>query len=170
MNPKELLKKYSTNSKEYAKVLSHSEKVKEVALRIGDKIKGVNKEFLIKASLLHDIGRFKCPPGKNPILHGIEGSKIMEKEGFPKIAKVCERHLGAGLDREQAKQFGLPIRDYLPKTIEEKIITFADNLVSGDHEIPFTDVVKRFKKEYTEKDLKRLLKLKKEIENKQKDF
>ena len=171
MNPKELLKKYSSNNKDYQIILSHSEKVKEIALRIAKNLKvQTDKDFIINASLLHDIGRFNCPPNKNSLFHGIKGSKIMNKEGFPKIAKVCERHLGAGIDKEQAKRLGLPIKDYLPKTIEEKIITFADNLISGNKEIPFADVIKRFKKEYTKKDVKRLMLLKKEIDDLQKDF
>jgi uncharacterized protein (TIGR00295 family) len=65
--------------------------------------------------------------------HAVEGAKILRKDGFDeRIVKIVERHIGAGLTAKEAKEFGLPERDYIPETIEEKIVAMADNLVAND--------------------------------------
>ena len=52
--------------------------------------------------------------------------------GFPRHARVCERHTGAGLSLQEIKQQNLPVphRDLLPETIEEQIICYADKFFS----------------------------------------
>jgi uncharacterized protein len=71
-------------------VIKHSEKVSEVALEIGRKLKAkgekVDLNFLECGALLHDIGRSKS----HGVLHGIEGAKILRK--YPKYARVCKVH------------------------------------------------------------------------------
>ena len=85
--------------------------------------------------MLHDIGMFLTDSpeidchGKEPyIKHGILGRQILEKEGLPKHALVCERHIGVGLSLRDIvdQQLPLPHRDMLPVTLEEKIICYAD--------------------------------------------
>jgi putative nucleotidyltransferase with HDIG domain len=73
----ELLKNHSADEKSFNKVLAHSKKVQEIALRLAHWIDGVDVEFIRVASLLHDIGRFECPPGKGTIYHGICGARIL---------------------------------------------------------------------------------------------
>ncbi len=53
---------------------------------------------------------------------------MLEREGLPRHALVCERHIGVGLSREDiiGQKLPLPQRDMRPVTIEEKIITYAD--------------------------------------------
>jgi uncharacterized protein (TIGR00295 family) len=146
----ELLKKYANSHEQFLKVYRHSKKVQEIALRIGKKIKGADIGFIKIASLLHDIGRFECPPGKKTICHGIKGGEILKKEGFDhRFIRVCERHLGSGISAVDIKvqKLDIPLRDYLPETIEEKIITYADNLVFGDREGSDKEVFKRYREE-----------------------
>lgn len=166
----DILKKYAPNKKIFDTVLKHSLKVQEIALRIAKKIPQADMEFIRTASLLHDIGRFKCPPGPLTIKHGIAGAEILRKEKLPKHALVAERHLGAGISKKDIKEqkLKLPLKDHIPKSIEEKIITHADNLVFGAREGTFNEVLERFRKELGEKYTRKFVKLKDDIENMQK--
>lgn len=53
-------------------------------------------------------------------------------------ARVCERHTGSGLTASEIEREGLPLphRDFLPETLEEKLICYADKFFSksGDPE------------------------------------
>src|SRR3990170_2622170 len=44
-----------------------------------------------------------------------------------------------------AERLGLPGKDYIPLTPEEKIVSYADNLISGVAEVPFSEALDRFK-------------------------
>ncbi len=57
---------------------------------------------------------------------------ILEEEGLPEIAPICERHLGTGLTVNDIvdSNFPLPHRDMTPKTLEEKLICYADKFYS----------------------------------------
>ncbi|MCX6695121.1 MAG: HDIG domain-containing protein [Candidatus Altiarchaeota archaeon] len=108
-------------------VLTHCKTVareaKKMAVKLRKKGVPVDVEFVETAALLHDIGRCRT----HGILHGIEGAKIMKD--YPDYARVCERHIGAVITKYEAKELGMPERDFLPETLEEKIIAHADNIV-----------------------------------------
>ena len=96
-------------------------------------------DFLTEAAMLHDIGIGLCEApqlhcsGTAPYLaHGILGRQILEAEGLKRHALVCERHTGAGITAEEIREGGLPLpeRDYLPVSLEEKIICVADKFYS----------------------------------------
>jgi len=163
----ELLKKHAPNNDAFEKVLAHSKAVMRVAVRIAEKVDGVDMAFIRDASLLHDIGRFRCPPGEGTIHHGVEGGKILRDEGLPEYAKVAERHLGVGITKEDIKKQGLdlPDQDFLPVSKAEKIITYADNLIEGDQERDMEYVISRFNKELGEEYGDRAKKLHDEIED-----
>ena len=40
-----------------------------------------------------------------------------------------EKHIRGGLTKEEAKELGLPVKDYTLRTLEEKIVIYADRLV-----------------------------------------
>jgi uncharacterized protein len=91
--------------------------------------------FVEEAALLHDIGvcRIIAPKlglkqGFPYIMHGIIGREILELEGLPRHALVCERHIGVGLTVEDIIRQGLPLpqRDMSPLSIAEQIVCFAD--------------------------------------------
>ena len=148
-------------------VRSHSRAVELLAMRMvkGLRTKGidVDEHTIRMGALLHDIGRSVT----HDIDHGVEGGAILRKRKLEKYALIAERHVGSGLSRAQARQFGLPDNDYLPHTLEEKIICYADCCV--DHEFPvFYNVkVREWEKEFGKdsETVKRLKLLHAEIEN-----
>ncbi|MFX0180231.1 MAG: HDIG domain-containing metalloprotein [Candidatus Hodarchaeota archaeon] len=148
-------------------VRCHSLKVAEKALAIAEKITKIKINFnLIEiGALLHDIGRSKAHGFK----HALIGAKILREGGFPEeLARICETHILGGLDKEDAKAVGLPERDFLPNSIEEKIICLADKHMAGTREV---SIEQRFKKWFLKYGkTKILLKSKKRIENIQKEI
>jgi uncharacterized protein len=118
-------------------VVAHGRAVSGLSLRIGRNL-GLPAEellFLEQASLLHDIGisAVHAPDiglfGSHPyIMHGILGRAILDEEGLPRHALVCERHIGVGLSEEDIsrQQLPLPLRDMSPRTLAEEIVCFAD--------------------------------------------
>lgn len=136
IEPIEIIKKYYPPESLLFRILvNHSLVVAEKALKIAEKFPQVDKRFIYEASLLHDIGIFMtyAPKiscfGKEPyIAHGYLGRTLLEKEGLPKHALVCERHIGVGITKEEIikNKLPLPPRDMVPETWEEKIIAFAD--------------------------------------------
>lgn len=121
----------------YKIVYSHSRSVANKALEIVKNHPELNADalFIEESSLIHDIGVVLtdapsiCCFGKYPyICHGFLGREIMDKEGYPKHALVCERHTGTGLSVEIISKRGLPLplRDMMPLSIEEQIICFSD--------------------------------------------
>lgn len=162
-----LLRKYANNEKAFKGVLRHSKAVKKVAVDIGKRVKGIDLQFVKSASLLHDIGRFQCgPESEDNVKHGIVGADILRKENLPEHALVAERHLGAGISKEDILEQGLelPLKDYIPVSKEEKIICHADNLIEEDKRISLKKVVERFEKELGKKVGKRVKELAEEVE------
>ncbi len=95
----------------------------------------VDLHFIEEAALLHDIGmlltdtpKINCYGGQPYIVHGILGAELLRKEGLPRHALVCERHIGVGLSIADIKeqQLPLPLRDMRPESLEEKIVAYAD--------------------------------------------
>jgi uncharacterized protein (TIGR00295 family) len=139
--------------------------VRKVALRIAKDIPDIDIKFISIASLLHDIGRFDCWK-KDTIKHGLRGAEILRKEALGRYASVAERHLGAGISKEDIKEQGLklPLNDYMPVTKEEKIITHSDNLIQGDEEISVEEAIERYKKELGKKVADKIRRLGEEVE------
>jgi uncharacterized protein len=89
--------------------------------------------------MLHDIGIFLtkapdigCYGDRDYVCHGYLGRDLLEKEGLPVHALVCERHVGVGLSLSDILDWNLPLpaREMLPVTLEEKIICYADKFYS----------------------------------------
>jgi len=136
-----LLKKYKTPSN----VIRHCEVVTRIAKRISSQLKGVNLELVIAGAMLHDIGRSVT----HSIFHAIEGVKILKRENISeRIINIVKNHIGTGIPKKEAKKLDLPEDDYIPKTIEEEIVSFADNLSKGEKEISFEEAKKLFVKKF----------------------
>lgn len=125
-------------------LLLHSRQVADKALAIcyAHPEWKADMQFVKEASMLHDIGIIYCDaPGifchgtENYLRHGWLGAELLRKEGFPKHARVAERHTGSGITREQiiGQQLPLPEQDFLPETLEEKVICYADKFFSKSH-------------------------------------
>jgi uncharacterized protein (TIGR00295 family) len=128
----------------------------ERAVRRGE---SVNEEAAIAGALLHDIGRSQT----QTVAHGYVGAGLLEKEGVdPVVLEVVRRHVGAGISPGEAVALGFPPGDYIPKTLEQKIVGFADKMLDGDRARPFEEEVKRFVKKGH--DVQRLRKLKEDVD------
>ena len=137
-----IINKYYPEDNELKHILlTHSRAVADKALWIADRHPELNldRAFLEEAAMLHDIGVFLTDApgihcqGTHPyICHGYLGSELLQKEGFPKHALVCERHTGAGLSLKSILERELPVphREMLPISLEEQVICFADKFFS----------------------------------------
>ena len=142
MNPLEIIEKYyDTQSEVYQILVKHSRCVADKALEIAEAHPEMNPDitFIEEAAMLHDIGmifcnapELGCHGAHKYICHGYLGAEILRKEGYPRHALVCERHTGTGITLKMINEENLPLpqRDFLPITLEEQIICFADKFFS----------------------------------------
>lgn len=113
-------------------ILEHTVAVERVAQPIAKALDRnghhVDLALVRAGALLHDVGR--------SLTHGLDhanvGAGLLRSWGLPEtLCLVVERHTGGGIDEEEARTLGLPPKDYTPRSIEEKIVCQADNLVDG---------------------------------------
>jgi uncharacterized protein (TIGR00295 family) len=116
-------------------IIDHCMAVELLALKIAMRITK-DKEILdlvSRGALLHDIGRSRT----HDLEHAYLGADILRRRGLDEaIARIVERHIGAGLDTREARDLGLPSRNYMPETLAEKIVAHADNLITHDDRGP----------------------------------
>ena len=142
MDPLHIIRKYlPPDSLTFEMLVEHSTMVREKALAAAESVKHLKPDlaFIREATLLHDIGivlvnepRLGCKGDRPYICHGYLGRRLLEKEGYPRHALVCERHIGTGLTVQDimAQDLPLPKRDMQPRSLEEKIICYADKFFS----------------------------------------
>ena len=137
-----LLKKYyceSTTAFKY--IYQHSLVVAEHSAQLAERNAHLKPdiEFVYTAAYLHDIAIFMTHApgigcyGKFPYLaHGYLGKRLLEYEGFPEHALVCERHVGVGISAEDILRDDLPLpkRDMKPQSTEEEIVCYVDKYFS----------------------------------------
>ena len=147
-------------------VIRHCRAVAEVAVKIALKCRErgvpVDIELIRIGALLHDLGRSKT----HSIHHPIVGAKIAEELGLPEaIIRIIKRHIGGGLTAEEAAELGWPVENYLPETLEEKIVTYADKLIDGDKVVPIEKTIEEFKRKLGEDhpSIRRIMNLHREI-------
>ena len=126
-------------------LLKHSRQVADHCLRIADRHPELqlDKTFIEAAAMLHDIGiRWCYAPsilcnGTEPyIRHGLIGAELLRSIGCDEaFARVCERHTGTGLTRQQIErqQLPLPLQDFVPVTLAEQVVCYADKFYSKSH-------------------------------------
>lgn len=123
-------------------IVEHSNAVLNKAKDIAANFK-VDEDVICAGALMHDVGRQKT----QGIKHGIEGGRILKENGFPsEIVRIAEVHIGAGISQTEAVKMGLPPQDYLPLSLEEKIVSHADNLIHGTKEVNLQFVVSKWEK------------------------
>jgi len=124
-------------------VWTHSKIVEEISMLLVKNLKKnwkikVDKNLVKNGALLHDIGAYDCYEQfrKNTlpyIKHGVRGYEILLKEKLgEKIARFASIHLGIGINKENIIENKLPLeaKDYIPITLEEEIVSYADNFHS----------------------------------------
>ncbi|HIE18516.1 TPA: TIGR00295 family protein [Candidatus Bathyarchaeota archaeon] len=147
-------------------VIKHCKAVSDLAVKIARKCKrngiSVNLDLVRVGALLHDIGRSKT----HSVHHPIVGAEIAQSFNLPEpIIRIIKRHLGGGLTAEEASELGWPVEDYLPETIEEKIVTYADKLIAGERTVLIQETIKKLSKRLgvQHPSIKRIMNLHKEI-------
>jgi uncharacterized protein len=111
-----------------ARVITHCHVVRDLALSYTDRSGVANRDLVNAGALLHDIGR----GATHSLRHGQEGADRCRSLGLAEpVARIVERHTGAGLSADEGTLLGLLPRSCVPETIEEKIVAGADNLVKG---------------------------------------
>ncbi|VVB61497.1 HD domain protein [uncultured archaeon] len=116
----ELLKKYKVPQN----VIAHCMKVNEVAMFLARKMKErgekVNPELVNAASLLHDLDKIEDIRNGGG-RHGVLSREILEKEGYPEVGKIAEKHTMHTI-----------LKTDCLLTLEEKIVFYADKRVKHD--------------------------------------
>jgi len=140
-------------------VIAHCEAVCQAALSIGRRC-GARLPLVEAGSLLHDLGRCRT----HSIRHAVEGAAIARELGLPdEIALIIERHVGAGIAEAEAVALGLPTRNYLPETLEEKVVAHADNLVDNINRVSVNKAVADFARQGLNEAAKRTINLHDEL-------
>lgn len=132
----ELLKRYCS-SKTVEILMIHGRMVAGKALSACAAVNADpdTRRLVIEAAYLHDIGVCKvdapgidCHGVEPYIRHGVLGRELLDAEGLPLHALICERHTGVGLTINDITSQNLPLpqRDMTPETLAERIICYAD--------------------------------------------
>lgn len=150
MNPLDIIRHFYPEDTPLRRLLIlHSAQVRDKALLILSnpvcQSLDIDMQTVVNGAMLHDIGILRCDApsihceGDEPyLLHGAIGARMLREYGremaidLEPYARICERHTGAGLTREDIirQQLPLDIRDYLPETLEEKLVCLADKFYS----------------------------------------
>jgi len=130
------------------KVIQHCIAVMKFATQIAKACKKigltVDMQLVQIGALLHDIGRSRT----HTINHVIVGVEIAESLNLPNsVESIIGCHAGGGITKKEAEKLGWPIKQYLPKTIEEKIVAYADKRIDGIRVVKIEQTIKKLSKE-----------------------
>ncbi|MGC9346417.1 MAG: TIGR00295 family protein [Candidatus Bathyarchaeales archaeon] len=145
-------------------VIKHCEAVAELAVEIAKacKEKGINTdlELVEIGALLHDVGRSRT----HSVHHAIMGAKIAKSLGLPEpVISIIKRHVGGGITAKEAKRLGWPKDVYVPQTLEEKIVSYADMLIEHSRRVPIERTIEKFSKELPPSAIARIRRLHEEM-------
>ncbi len=146
-------------------VIQHSQAVNLKSISLSKNLSSefdIDMELVKKGALLHDIGRCMT----DGIYHAVVGAEILKSEEYPlSVIKIVERHIGAGIPKKEAIEMGLPPKNFMPHTLEEKIVAHADNLLHGDQEVDIDFVIEKWSSRMGKEhpSIERLIKLHDEI-------
>lgn len=114
-----------------AEDLEHSILVAEKALDLARRTNvDLDMELVGRGGLFHDLGKIAT----HEIDHGLLGAEKGAELGLPpEVNAIMEKHIRGGLTGKEAAEFGLPVRDYTPIRLEERIVIYADRLVDIIH-------------------------------------
>lgn len=137
-------------------LLHHSRQVADRALAIVSRHPefDVDPAFVEDAAMLHDVGicltdapGIHCHGTEPYLLHGRLGAELLRSEAaagatpedkrqlLERLARVCERHTGTGLTAANIREQHLPLpeQDFMPETLAEQIVCYADKFYSKSH-------------------------------------
>jgi uncharacterized protein len=111
-------------------------------------------------ALLHDIGRSKT----HMVHHAVVGADIAKLAGLPdSVVSIIKRHVGGGITASEAEKLGWPEDVYVPVTLEEKIVSYADKLIENSKRAPIDITIEKLSKELKYEAAERVRKLYEEI-------
>lgn len=149
-----------------SRVIRHCEAVADLAVETAETLKkkgiSVDVDLVEVGALLHDIGRSKTH-GVNHVLVGV---KIVEQAGLPaSVISIVKRHVGGGITAEEARELGWPVDGvYIPFTLEEKIVSYADKLIESGKRVPIDRALEQLFEEGKPEAANRVLRLHQEID------
>jgi uncharacterized protein len=125
-------------------VISHCTAVTNLALEIAAKLKAngiqVDLELVEAGAMLHDLGRSRT----HNVDHSLIGAQIAEIIGLPPpVVNIIKRHVGAGITADEAEWLGWPKDIYVPQTLEEKVVCYADKRIDHDKVVPIENEITR---------------------------
>lgn len=128
-------------------VTRHCKAVARLAVEMAERLRKENMNVdvsLVKiGALLHDIGRSET----HSVDHVIAGAEVARSLKLPRqIVSIVERHIGGGITAEEAEDLGWPNKSYMPQTVEEKIVAYADKLIEGTRRVPIERTVQIFER------------------------
>ena len=150
----------------HPKVIRHCEAVASLALKIVENVKkrnlNVDSHLVEIGALLHDIGRSKT----HTVHHAVVGAELGEVLGLPKpVISIIKRHVGGGITSSEAEELGWPNDVYMPMSLEEKIVSYADKLIVNSRQAPVEITIRKLNREGKKDAAERVRKINEEIEN-----
>lgn len=126
-------------------VVEHCKAVSAFATKIAQAYKkrkcDIDVQLVEISALLHDIGRSRT----HTVDHASVGGEIVRSLGLPNsVASIIERHAGGGIPKKEARKLGWPTKDYLPQTLEEKIVCYADKRIEGLRIVSIEQTIKAY--------------------------
>ena len=146
------------------RVINHCQAVAALAVVLAKQLETknckVDLELVEIGALLHDLGRSRT----HTVDHAIVGAKIAESLALPQpVISIIKRHVGAGITAQEAQWLGWPKDVYVPATIEEKIVSYADKLIDGSRKVPIDLTIKQLQMDQKSDAAERVRKLHEEI-------
>ncbi len=124
----------------------HCRAVEGLAIAMCDAAEAVglepNRILVHQGALLHDIGRSIT----QDVHHASKGAALLRADGWDEaVVRIVERHTGGGIDSTDAAALGLPVKDYTPRSLEERIVCHADNLFSGARRLSIAELGEKYR-------------------------
>jgi len=146
------------------KVINHCKAVTDLALETTNVLeeRGFKIDFALVevGALLHDIGRSKT----HTVHHAVVGAEIAKSAGLPdSVVSIIKRHVGGGITASEAEKLGWPKDVYVPITLEEKVVSYADKLIENSKRAPIDVTIEKLSEEMKYDAAERVRKLHDEI-------
>lgn len=145
-------------------IIRHVEAVTKLAVEIAAACKkkgyAVDLDLVETGALLHDIGRSKT----HSVHHAVIGAEIARSLGLPEpVVSIIKRHVGSGISATEAKKLGWPKDTYVPQSLEEKIVSYADKLIEGSRRVPIEKTIEKLSEELPPQAIARIRRLHEEM-------
>jgi len=150
----------------HPKVVRHCKAVAELALKTADILKKkdmkIDSHLVEIGALLHDVGRSKT----HTVHHAVVGAELAKAAGLPEpVISIIRRHVGGGITTSEAEELGWPRDNYMPISIEERIVSCADKLIVDSKEASIEITIQKLIKENKKEAADRVRKVYEDLQN-----